>query len=262
MNKLLHGFLSALSLVSRIPLRLKAKPDYKSFSLWMPLTGLLAALAAGFGLWLGRLLFGPGLLCALSALFWQYMLFNLFHFDGLLDSADAAGLAAGDAEKRRKVLKDPHMGSFALFFGFVYLAARLFALERLVSGHQALLWGAVFLAPVTGRYAAVLVGIFAKPYAETGLAAMLGQQSAIKATVGYSAAAVLPAVFYGIQYGAIGAGAAILSGGLLALMTSAFVALWYSKNLGGYSGDAMGAAVELAELLVLLLSSAFLRTSL
>ena len=40
-----------------------------------------------------------------------------------------------------------------------------------------------------------------------------------------------------------------LEGDLAATRVAAFVGLWYTRRLGGYSGDAMGAAVELGELL-------------
>lgn len=266
MRKTIHGFLSAFSLVSRFPVKLACEPDYADFSLWMPITGLFAASAAILGFLLGRLIFGPGLLCALFALLSQYLWFNLFHFDGLVDSADAVGAAGGATggatggavEQRRKALKDPHVGAFALFFGVVFLLARLFAGARLCIGSTTLFLGATFLACTAGRFAAVLLGSFAEPAGQTGLAARLGKLSFMKATIGYSIAVLPAALFFGIKFGALGSGAAILAGGLLAIMTSSFVALWYAKKLGGYSGDAMGAAIELTELLVLLLSACFI----
>jgi len=74
-----------------------------------------------------------------------------------------------------------------------------------------------------------------------------------------NAGALAMGVLFGAAYGTVGAVAAMLAGGLAAIAVAAFIASWYSRRMGGYSGDAMGAAVELGELLVLLLAAAVAR---
>ena len=86
---LLHRFMSTLSLVARFPVPLRSKPDYASSAIFLPLIGLHAGLMACAGALLGLALFGPGLLAALCAILAQYLVYNLFHFDGFLDTADA-----------------------------------------------------------------------------------------------------------------------------------------------------------------------------
>lgn len=254
----LHGFLSTLSLVCRVPVPLRGEPDFSSFGLWMPLAGLCAAACACAGAALGIAAFGPGLLAALCALVAQYLPFNLFHLDGLLDTADASGVGGDDAEKRRSVLKDPRIGSFALFAGFVALAGRLGATSALLARGGPAAWGALALAPVAGRYASVLVTAFAEPYG-TGLGSLVGRQPAVRSTLGYAVAAIPAMLLFGAAYGAIGTAAAVLAGGLSAVAVAAFLGSWYGRRLGGYSGDALGAAVELGELVVLLLAAALAR---
>jgi len=258
MNVPLHGFLSAWALCSRIPAPLKSEPDYRSLGFWMPMVGLGASGFACAGAGLGSLAFGPGLLAALTAMAAQYLPFNLFHLDGLLDTADAAGIS-GDAEKRRTVLKDPRIGSYALFAGFLVLGSRLGATAALMARGGPVLWGALALAPPAGRLSAMLVTALSEPYGTGGLAASIGRPSPVKATLGYAVAAAPAAVLFGAAFGTVGAVGAMLVGGLAAIVTGAVIGHWYQKRMGGYSGDALGAAVELGELLILLIAAAISR---
>ncbi len=258
MKRVLRGFLSALSLGSRLPVRLEKEPDYSAIGLYMPLVGLAASAFACAGASLGMLVFGPGLLAALSATMAQYLPFNLFHLDGLLDTADAAGVQ-GDTEKRRAVLKDPRIGSFALFAGIMFLAARLGALAAIMGRAGPAFWGALVLAPAVGRYASMLVTVMTEPYGKSGLGSSIGRPSPVQSTIGFAIAATPAIILFGSAYGSIGAIASVLVGGLSAVVVAALLGHWYSKHMHGYSGDTLGAAVELGELLLLLLAAAIQR---
>ncbi|MBN2875793.1 MAG: adenosylcobinamide-GDP ribazoletransferase [Spirochaetales bacterium] len=255
MNNTLHHVASAWSLVSRIPVPLAREPDYSHLGFWMPVLGLAAAATSCAGAWLGLVVFGSEPLAALAAMSAQYLGFNLFHLDGLLDTADSAGVF-GDENRRRTALKDPHVGSFALFAGFVVLAGRLAATTVLLTRGSAAAWGALVLAPVSGRLAAMLVPSMAEPHPSAGLASSIGRPSPVAAATGYAVAAAAASVLFGISFGPIGSVASILTGGLIAIVAGALPGHWYSTRMGGYSGDALGAAVELGELFVLLLAAA------
>lgn len=258
MYRPLHRFLSVASLVSRVPMPLASAPDYSSADFMMPLVGLGAAAFAAAGAGAGLLCFGPGPLAALAAMAAQYAAFNLFHLDGLLDTADAAGVF-GDADRRRAVLKDPRIGSFALFSGFLVLAARLAATSSLLSAGGFPVWGALALAPAAGRFASVMVTAASEPYGSGGLGASLGRLSPVRGALGYALAAAPGALLYGAAYGPLGVVAAMLAGGVLATAAGLGVGFWYGRKMGGYSGDALGAAVELGELAVLLAAAAVVR---
>lgn len=267
-----HRFKSTLALVARFPVPLRSAPDYGSFAFFLPLVGLHAGLLACAGAFVSLFLFGPGLVAALGALLLQYLAYNLFHFDGLLDTADAAGVS-GDQEKRRATLKDPRIGAFAMFVGFMVLAGKAGALVGLfdlaanasvssVGGASAMTktgllpWAAMILAPPAGRLAAIVVTLSSGPASTRGLAASLGKLSPVAASLGFVLAASPALVIAGVVWGPFGAGISLIASALLGIATGLLVGRWYGRNVGGYTGDAMGAATELGELLVLLLGLA------
>ncbi|HON14280.1 MAG TPA: adenosylcobinamide-GDP ribazoletransferase, partial [Treponema sp.] len=125
-------FLSTLSLVCRIPIPFSFAFNVKRLDLWLPLTALFQSLLFGLSLSLFFLLFRSLELAVLSALAVYYGVFNLFHFDGLLDTADAF-LGAFEREKRQEILKDPRLGVYAVFTGIIYIAAKILVLLSILN---------------------------------------------------------------------------------------------------------------------------------
>lgn len=244
--------LSCLSLVSRLPVPLRQAPDYRHSDFWLPSIGLPVG-CLGFAVtWLASLLFGPGLLAVLAGMAAQYAAFNLFHLDGLMDTADAAGVMAGP-EKRRAILKDSRIGVFAFFAGFLALGTRWAAGGQLLAAQPALLWAALLLAPVAGRLAGILTIAGGRPANPEGLAAAMGEQGAIPAAFGYCLGAS-PAFFYlAIQDHLLSAILLFVGAAGLAGLVGLAVRAWYQRRVGGYTGDAIGAAIELTEVLCMLL---------
>mgnify|MGYP002777210238 CR=1 FL=1 len=258
MSSPLHKAASVWSLMTRIPIALRAEPDYAEADWMIPTVGLGAAAAAAAGAGLGALVFGPGVLAAVVATGAQYLAFNLFHFDGLCDTADAMG-AFGDEDKRRAALKDPRIGSFGLFGGLMAMAARLGSLSALLSAGGLAPWAALALAPVAGRFGAVVIACSAKPAGRGGLGAALGAARPLRAALGYALAAAPGALLFGAIGGPAAAGTAVLAGAAAGIAVGLAVGRWYERRLGGYSGDALGAALELGELLILCGAAAVLR---
>jgi len=261
----LRRILTVFTLVSRIPLRASFEPDFSRSDFWLPLIGPFASAAALAGLALGTAAFRDPLLAALCAIVFQYLGFNLFHLDGFLDSADAlAGQAA--PERRLEILKDPRIGSYALFFGFALLAAKAAAMAALLRLSPAAAVAVILAAPVAGRSAGALVPLLARPAREGGLGALMTGFSGRRVAFGWllaslplaacgAAAAAWPGTVLGAPAvwavaGAASATAAVTAGSALAAL--------YRRKVGGFTGDAIGAAVETGELACLLASLAVL----
>jgi adenosylcobinamide-GDP ribazoletransferase len=278
---MLDRFLSTLSVVSRIPVRVKFTFDPSRMDFYLPCTGICAALP-------GLLLFAIYSLCftytkgnlQLSApagfpvliiafiLLVQYLAFNLFHLDGLMDTADAF-LGSAGREKRLNILKDSRIGVYGFFAGFADLgfkAALLYALLPAARDFPAL----VFAWPLWGRFSAALIPCMAPPLTPGGLGALTKDARPLRCFSGAAFALLLWALLiwgllnltalagsppFSLQF----AGNAVLPPIIIAAvclfvicpLTAFYYARLYRKSLGGYTGDALGAAIETAELLCL-----------
>ena len=268
--------LSTLSMGSRIPVPGNFIFDPRGMDFWFPLLGLPVALLFLLSYFLFFFLFRSPELGVLLAMGLAYYAFNLFHFDGLLDTADAF-LGPGNREKRLAILKDSRIGVFAFFTGFLYLTCKFFLLLRFVPFFTALpkgIGGAVFsmailLFPVAGRFAAALIpGIF-PPARPEGLGFLLKESTVPRTIRGAAIAVVLWSIVVG---GALIVASYLVRGPLFWLTPTRYWALpiilllplaaaypvaillgrVYVKGIGGYSGDTLGTAVELGELIHLL----------
>ena len=118
---MLDSMLMAFSLYSRIPVP-QAKWNDESMRwciCFLPLVGLVigAAQWAAFAL-LTHFSFGPVLRGAVLAVL-PILLSGGIHMDGFMDTCDAIH-SYGSREKRLEILKDPHVGAFAVIGGIVY----------------------------------------------------------------------------------------------------------------------------------------------
>jgi adenosylcobinamide-GDP ribazoletransferase len=245
MKKTAARFLSVFTLVSRIPVRAAFTPDYSRVDFWIPALSPAVSLAAGAGAALSALAFKDAFLAAIGAMALQYLAFNLFHLDGLLDTADAM-LGWASKERRLEILKDSRIGSYAFFIGSFFLAAKAALLALLFRSGISVACIALLAAPLAGRIACVLVPFLSKPAREKGLGALMGDASAARsglgALAGFLPLAVFAAASGHIFHGAAAAGAMLLSAAISGLLVAGI----YRKNVGGFTGDALGAAVEIA----------------
>jgi adenosylcobinamide-GDP ribazoletransferase len=267
---------------------------------WLPVTGVFPALIV---LLLSTCFYVFGIdsfAAVMVTLIAQYLCFNLFHLDGLMDTADAF-LGTADREKRLSILKDSRVGVYGFFAGFAVLSLKA-AFLRLVfvmppPQHPGLSPGnfppaALFLAfPLFGRFSAALVPCMAKPASPSGLGAVTRDARPGRCIAGivtalvcfglcvfvwallWNALPLRPAAAGGIPlpetasqpYLPAVLRALVYTGFCLVLigpLTAWFYARAYRNSLGGYTGDALGAAIESAEILSLAAASVVMRLSL
>jgi adenosylcobinamide-GDP ribazoletransferase len=263
-------FLSTLALVSRIKVKLPYSFDTSRMDFYLPVTGVFPAVLGGFVFWLGYRFIDGGPVTVILVLAVQYLGFNLFHLDGLADTADAF-LGAFDREKRKAILKDSRLGVYGFFAAFFLLALKI----ALLQGLRPLILrfpAAVLAYPISGRLSAALIPAITAPMSPQGLGALAKDSRLWRGIAGALSALALWAA---LVYGGIGLSASL--GGplpspasglpglalwglpLLSPLVSLALAALYRKHLGGYTGDALGAAVELGELLHLGAAFAALR---
>ena len=132
MKKYLHAFSMCQSMFCAIPAPQFWNEQAKDkMLLFLPMVGLeIGALWAVLA-WLCSLLNLPVFVAGLILCAYPYIVTGFLHLDGFMDVTDAVK-SWRDLERRREILKDSHVGSFAVI-GIVLLVLAQFALFASVS---------------------------------------------------------------------------------------------------------------------------------
>lgn len=239
-------FWTAVTVLTRLPA--PALPGYRGEWLapsasYFPLVGLLVgALAAGVHQLAWRL--WPGAVPAVFAVAVAALLTGGLHEDGWADLFD--GLAAGREPSRMlEAMRDSRIGSLGALALALLLLAKVGAIRGLP---EAVAVPALIAAHVLSRWSAA--PLLRLPYAaaEGGLAStMAGRIPAARCWFGSALATLIVAWVLGWRAAPVllAAAASTLAAGLL-----------FRRRLGGISGDCLGAANQLVELVVLLVLAA------
>jgi adenosylcobinamide-GDP ribazoletransferase len=159
-----------------------------------------------------------------------------FHEDGLADTADGFGGGA-TAERKLEIMRDSRIGTYGALALMLSLAIRIAALAALAKP------GAVFSALVAAgalsRGGIVLVLLILKPARSDGIAATLADTSRSAAWWGFGFAALTALLCLGL-----GGAITVLAVGVAACLAFASVA---RTQIGGYTGDVLGAGAVIAE---------------
>jgi adenosylcobinamide-GDP ribazoletransferase len=253
-------FLTVFSLLSRIPVKRSFDIDFSRADFWIPAISPLVSIAAIGGFTAGMALSRHLGVAIIASIALQYFLFNLFHFDGLIDSADAL-LPAATRDKRFEILKDPRIGSYGFFCGLLALALRAGALALLAE--RGLLFSALaaglLAAPAAGRSAAALLAWRLKPARPDGLGALMKGFS-LRRIIEGSLIGLVPLIAYCLLSGSWPLLTASLFAFILGTTLAAFfVGETYMRSIGGFTGDSLGAAIEWGEIATLLILAIALR---
>ena len=231
------GFLTILPVAPRDPAAGLARARA-----WFPAVGLLlgamlAALDAALrALHLPPLLAAALLLAALAALT------RGLHLDGFMDSCDAL-LGGYDRARRQEILRDPHVGAFAVAGVVCLLLVKFAALAALPEGSRARV---LLLFPCLSRAAILLVMEWFPYLRRTGLGTpLLEHRGRFSLWCGLPLALAAAVVLTGLP----GLGLVALAG-VVAWAAGA----WATRLLGGVSGDIYGAVNETVEAAVLVLA--------
>jgi adenosylcobinamide-GDP ribazoletransferase len=202
-----------------------------------PLAGaVIGALLVGLGLACG-VLWDAWVRSVLIVVGWGIVTSGL-HLDGLSDTFDAV-ISWRTRERKLEIMKDSRIGAMGALALIAVLMLKVAWLHAAGDGWLRAVW----LAPALGRWADIY-GIFRFPPARAG---GLGREFQSQARRGDFAIATATAVALAI----------ILAGlsGLLALAlvwgSSNLLARWWTRDLGGLTGDTYGALCEIAEVVTL-----------
>ena len=229
----------AFGLLTTLPVKLPgdwSAGDSGRASLWYPLVGLVIG-ALTWLVWRGAILVFPPLVAGILALAAWVAWTGGLHLDGLADCCDGL-LASASIERRLEIMKDPHLGAFAVIGLILVLLLKAAALVSLT---YAASFG-ILLAAALARWCILPAGLL--PSARPGglgadFSAGLKRSFILVSGVLPIALAFVLEV-RGVVSLLLGAGAAAL---ILQLAKS---------RIGGVTGDVLGMIVEIVETVVLL----------
>ena len=203
--------------------------------LFLPLVGLeLGFLWAGLA-WLCGKLCLPPLVRALLLSAYPYAVTGFLHLDGFLDVTDAVK-SCRDLPRRREILKDSHVGAFAVI-GCVLLLLSQFALFASAL-ETANFWILLFI-PVVSRCCSALAVTALRPMSTSQYAALKKPLSHIWVFSLLLLAALAGSFLLCGRYGFAAAACAAGYG----------LALWRGfRSLDGMNGDVSGYALTVGEL--------------
>lgn len=165
------------------------------------------------------------------------------HEDGLADTADGFGGGA-TPERKLEIMRDSRIGTFALCALVMALLIRTSALASIAK--PALVAAALIAAHGAARATMPVLMFFVPPTRTDGLSFEAGRPSSERV----AAAAILGVLFLA---GSLGLRRAIAATILLVIVV-ALLARLTLRQIGGQTGDVVGALEQLSELVVLLVA--------
>ena len=240
----MKDFLQALSFLTILPVGQPPFPEEKGLARSMaffPLVGLLIGLLLAVAYFLLSFLFSNSLVLWFT-LGCLALLTRGLHLDGFADTVDGFA-AGGPKEKILEVMKDSRIGAFGVVGLILLIGAKYLALDQIVGES---IPRSLILMTVMGRNSMVWV-CYRSPYARPGgaLAKPFAENLTAREMIISSASA------FGIGL--------LLRGldGIMVFLGIGFFSLafrlFFLKKLNGVTGDILGAANEVSELLCLIL---------
>jgi adenosylcobinamide-GDP ribazoletransferase len=237
-------FLQALSFLTILPVDQPSPPEEKRLARSMaffPLVGLLIGLLLTVAFLILSFLFSKSLVLWLT-LGCLALLTRGLHLDGFADTIDGFA-AGGPKEKILEVMRDSRIGAFGVVGLILLIGTKYLALDQIAVPS---IPNALILMTVMGRNSMVWV-CFRSPYARSGegLAKPFAQNLTSREMILSSASAIaMGLVIWGLK------GVLVFIGiGLFSLLFR----LFFLRKLEGITGDILGAANELSEVLCLIL---------
>lgn len=212
----------------------------------LPIAGLLVGLAGAF-VYKVAIRFGltPNL-AALLTLATTTLITGALHEDGLADTAD--GLGGGRTRERKlEIMRDSRIGSYGVCALILSFGLRWSALAAVASPWAAML--ALCAAHTAARAGVPAFMSLVPPARPDGLSASAGVPPGRSVAIAFALGTLALAL-------ALGPGKALV-GLILLSLAGLMLARLAIRQIGGQTGDILGAFEQISEILILLVAAAF-----
>jgi adenosylcobinamide-GDP ribazoletransferase len=244
----------AFSMYSRIPMPyLEYKEeDMKYVFLFFPFIGVVIGALELAWHYLCSIFEIGNMLYSAVAVAVPFFVTGGFHMDGFLDTTDALS-SYGDRNKKLEILKDSHVGAFAVIWSGVYLVLNMGAYGELynftlIGKSIALVSFVYILSRITSGLAAV---VFPSANSDKSIKSSLAE---LKRVSSKRVVAVGLVIYLILSFIFIFMVNAILSLFVFVALGLCFLYYYYmsKKNFGGITGDLAGWYLQVCELVLLL----------
>ena len=243
MTLLLDDLLAALQLLTRLPVGRflpAAAPDLSRCVWAFPVIGLIVGLIGGTAYGVAWFLGVPPFLAGGWTLLVMILVTGAFHEDGLADTADGFG-GGTTPERKLEIMRDSRIGTYGTLALVLSLLLRASAIGAIARPGGAI--SALIVAATVGRSAMILPLLMLDPARPDGMAASLGKPETVTVAVSVAVAALAAIVLLPF-------GLALLVV-LLGLGSALAISALAHAQIGGYTGDVLGATELAAECVVL-----------
>lgn len=247
-DMLLRDIAACLGFYTRLPVRAAPARSFAAAQWAAPVAGAVVGLASGLLLWLCLALGLPHALAAVFALAFGIALTGALHEDGLADVADGFG-GGRTRDQKLEIMKDSRLGSYGALALVLSALARWSALVALAGAAPLTMVLALTAAHAASR-APIPLFMLRLPSARTG-----GLADGVGRMDGKTAAVAL----------ALGFVLLFASSPVFALVAALSVAVLFyflerlaKRQIGGHTGDVLGALQQGGEIAVLAAAAALL----
>ena len=236
------GVIVAFRYLTVLPLpRSRGPGDLGRAAGWFPVVGLVLGAGLALASLVADRLMPPAVAAMALLVLWCVSTGGL-HLDGLADTAD--GLGGGWSRARAlAIMRDGRSGPYGVAAIVLVLGLKASALASLPDG---LVWRTLLAAPVLGRASPVLLARLCRPARADG------------SGHAFASGARLPGLLVGWLVAAAVSVAALGPWGLASVGASTLAtwgwAVYLRRRIGGFTGDTLGALVEVIEAGVLVLA--------
>ena len=240
---------TAARFFTRLPLGAAPAPEADALARasWaFPIVGAIVGLICAAIYAIADALAFPPLAAALLAVAAGALVTGGLHEDGLADTADGLGGGADRAEKLA-IMRDSRSGAFAILALVLSVGLRAAALSAM-AGDGAVL-AALVAAHAVGRGGLAAVMALSPTARTDGLGATAGRPDRMELAAALVSAVVIALLALGWR-----AGAGALA---LAAVAMAAIAILARRQIGGYTGDVLGAIEQGGETAMLLAAAAW-----
>jgi len=243
--RIIKGFIMSLGMFSIVPVP-KSSWDDKYAAIVTPALPPV-------GLLIGVLWYGLSFLLSISQipliiksaliLFIPFVLSGFIHVDGYMDTADAV-FSRRSIDEKKRILKDPHTGAFAVIALAGLLLFQFCAVYTIIDSQKELMIFAMI--PVVSRSVAGIAALRLKPVFETGYVASFKTGTKTGHTVFICVLVILCCASAWLTLG-------VTALPLLAGIAAGIIAVCYLyRQFQGISGDLSGCIITVSEFAALL----------